>query len=1089
MQLPRISLVAAAVALITSGCFVQIEDKSQTGTDPCTPNPCQKEGVCAEWTGTCSVTDGAAVCSAWKTTGDGAGDAPAAYEAEETLCDGLDNDCDGLTDESPKADLAKACPTEGACKGQQATAVCAGGAWQCSFVATPAWEVTETLCDGIDNDCDGETDEGAVPTLKTCKRAGVCSGLAAPTCAEGKWDCHYDDATDYEATEQSCDGKDNDCNGKVDTDLSVAALPGGAKCKDLGVCADGVSIVCKGGVAVCDYAAVSDWEAVETTCDSKDNDCDGTQDNIQGSKLALKNSDTGDCNKTGVCKASANVSRTCAGGKWACDYGAVPYYEAKESLCDGRDNDCDGKADNNLPEPATSPCGSAGVCGEGKSVCSGGLWTCDWAALGKKGYEAFEQVCDGKDNDCDGKTDETLSAASNGCKTQGVCAHGSEVGCKAGKAVCDYGFVLAFEATETSCDGKDNDCDGQTDEAESLDVSQSGCAVGVCKGSAKATCGNGKWQCSFKDVKGYESSELSCDGKDNDCDGKTDEGLTDVTAAKCKTLGVCKGAAAALCTGGKYACTYTANDYQSTESLCDGKDNDCDGQTDTGLCSAGNACTANTQCKTGGCTKVLGGTGSVCTDKANQCAQRGSDGKVSYVDNGTVSCADASSTQTCTSGAFASPKACPKSSPACVSGVCQLCVPNEKRCDASKPGDVVKCSADGKSQTKLTTCQTGKCAGAGVCVVKTTITANKATVSGSQPAVAAIDGGGFVVVWVDAQPLSNVIVGRMYKADGSPVGAQFDISDKKKPTDSLPSVAALGKGFAAVWTSGDKGSDVILRKFDAAGKAIGGEEALATTTTGVQRHPTITAFGGGVVAAWTSESVDAKGSGVVLQRYDATGEKLGKETLVNAKSTAQPESEAADESGPSLAALGNGELVVSWVRVANGIGAVWARRFSSKGLVAGAPSAISSANVNINQARIAFGSNGIGHGVWRQLNGSDGWDVMHVRISADLKPVGTATIIHKTVTDEQSLPSVSVATDGRLTAVWQSYSKADGYDLRVRDQLASGAWASADTLLISPAKGEQDQGTVLAFADGRTLFAWRARTSDIAKGLIQLVFR
>ena len=281
MHTPRTALALATVAVLASGCFVQIEDKSG-GSNPCDPNPCVGAGVCNGWSATCSVTDGEAVCSGWKAEQGQTGESPASYEANESLCDGLDNDCDGLTDEGVVADPAKDCPTTGVCEGQAAKASCVNGAWICDFSVAPAWEVSETTCDGLDNDCDGTTDEDARPGLKTCSRVGVCAGLPEPTCAEGKWDCKYAEAPDYEATELSCDGKDNDCDGLADVNLSLNALPGGKSCQDKGLCAGGVGIICKGARRVCDYLGVPGYESVETVCDGKDNDCDGNVDNPAG---------------------------------------------------------------------------------------------------------------------------------------------------------------------------------------------------------------------------------------------------------------------------------------------------------------------------------------------------------------------------------------------------------------------------------------------------------------------------------------------------------------------------------------------------------------------------------------------------------------------------------------------------------------------------------------------------------------------------------------------------------------------------------------------------------------------------------------
>jgi alpha-tubulin suppressor-like RCC1 family protein len=187
------------------------------------------------------------------------------------------------------------------------------------------------------------------------------------------------------------------------------------------------------------------------------------------------------------------------------------------------------------------------------------------------------------------------------------------------------------------------------------------------------------------------------------------------------------------------------------------------------------------------------------------------------------------------------------------------------------------------------------------------------TTSGAQsaPAVAGLDGGGFVVLWQSADADGLGIFGQRYSATGVVVGKQFAVNKITTGEQSLPSVAGLsGGGFVAVWQSdlqdGD-GLGVFARRFDASGKPVGNDVRVNTTTEDDQSQPQVSAFGdGGYAVVWTSQGQDGAGKGVYAQVYDAAGAKVDVEFLVNTRT-------AKDQWQPAVAAGDAGNFTAVWV--------------------------------------------------------------------------------------------------------------------------------------------------------------------------------
>jgi hypothetical protein len=137
-------------------------------------------------------------------------------------------------------------------------------------------------------------------------------------------------------------------------------------------------------------------------------------------------------------KGSSNVGeckerkQMCINGKGAEWSGTTP----PDEKCNNKDDDCDGQTDEGVADCCengkTQSCGkNVGECKTGTQTCSNGTWgNCS-------GTVATQEICNNKDDDCDGQTDEDLQ----------------NCGCTGGKA-----------PTSEICDGIDNDCNGKIDD-------------------------------------------------------------------------------------------------------------------------------------------------------------------------------------------------------------------------------------------------------------------------------------------------------------------------------------------------------------------------------------------------------------------------------------------------------------------------------------------------------------------------------------------------------------------------------------------------------------------------------------------------
>src|SRR5688500_14248308 len=342
--------------------------------------------------------------------------------------------------------------------------------------------------------------------------------------------------------------------------------------------------------------------------------------------------------------------------------------------------------------------------------------------------------------------------------------------------------------------------------------------------------------------------------------------------------------------------------------------------------------------------------------------------------------------------------------------------------------------------------------------------------------------GDFVLVWMSTQDGDGFgIMGRRYDASGAPRGAEFQVNTYTTGRQGLPAVAVGRAGdVVVVWESVQDGCVSSLRgqRFDGAGNRLGAEVAVNTYAPGLQEQLNIgRAADGRFVVAWRSPN-DGSPSGIAARRFDAAGEPVGNEFVVNTYTTGY-------QFFSDVSMEADGDFVVVWEDFNNRDGSgpsIFGQRFDASAVRLGGEFQVNTYTTGIQRnPSVSMSPMGGFVAAWSSQFGDGSAEGMFARrYGRDGYPIGSDFVVNAYTTGSQDHSHDHISHDayGNFVVTWQGPGDGSNTGSFAQRFSVGGARRGAEFRVNTYTTGSQPLPLVSSDAPGNSTVAWHSMGQD-----------